>query len=335
MLGNQRNHSEGNPKRFMTFKTFLELVEIKTKIASIFPYIIGLLFSLSYFKTFNLGLSFLFLLAMLIFDMTVTAINNYQDFKKAKDEIYQKQENIIGKANLSPHFVRNLIIFMVVVSLCLGFLLAYFTGWLFLVLGGIVFFIGIFYTSGPIPLSRMPVGEIFSGGTMGFGIFAMVVLINSAEKPIFKLDLNFAANSFALSGDIMGAIAMVVSSLPLVFTIANIMLANNLRDLDTDIKNHRYTLVYYIGRKQGIQLFQLLMYSAYFFIILGFFIGIFEWPTLLTFLSFPIIQKNLKQHAAEVPAPHSFVYSLKNMVLFNSSYAVSLLLSLLWQAVTK
>lgn len=136
MLGNQRNHSEGNPKRFMTFKTFLELVEIKTKIASIFPYIIGLLFSLSYFKTFNLGLSFLFLLAMLIFDMTVTAINNYQDFKKAKDEIYQKQENIIGKANLSPHFVRNLIIFMVVVSLCLGFLLAYFTGWLFLVLGG-------------------------------------------------------------------------------------------------------------------------------------------------------------------------------------------------------
>ena len=53
------------------------------------------------------------------------------------------------------------------------------------------------------------------------------------------------------------------------------------------------------------------MYSAYFFIILGFFIGIFEWPTLLTFLSFPIIQKNLKQYAAEVPAPHSFVYSLK------------------------
>ena len=73
----------------MTFKTFLELVEIKTKIASIFPYIIGLLFSLSYFKTFNAGLSLLFLLAMLIFDMTVTAINNYQDFQKAKDEIYQ------------------------------------------------------------------------------------------------------------------------------------------------------------------------------------------------------------------------------------------------------
>ena len=29
----------------MSLKNFLELVEIKTKIASIFPYIIGLLFS--------------------------------------------------------------------------------------------------------------------------------------------------------------------------------------------------------------------------------------------------------------------------------------------------
>ncbi|MDM5145992.1 hypothetical protein ICE98_03129 [Lactococcus lactis] len=68
----------------MSLKNFLELVEIKTKIASIFPYIIGLLFSLSYFKILDLGLSLLFLIAMLLFDMTVTAINNYQDYKSQR-----------------------------------------------------------------------------------------------------------------------------------------------------------------------------------------------------------------------------------------------------------
>ena len=68
----------------MSLKSFLELVEIKTKIASIFPYLIGILFSISYFKILNLGLSLLFLVAMLLFDMTVTAINNYQDFKKSQ-----------------------------------------------------------------------------------------------------------------------------------------------------------------------------------------------------------------------------------------------------------
>ena len=305
----------------MSLKNFLELVEIKTKIASIFPYIIGLLFSLSYFKMINIGLSLLFLIAMLLFDMTVTAINNYQDFKKAKDEDYKKQENII--------------LFMLILSLFLGFLLAYFVGWLFFILGGIVFFIGVFYTYGPIPLSRMPLGEIFSGGTMGFGIFAMIILINSAQSPIFNLNLDFTNDSFSFTGSIFAAIAMIIASLPLIFTIANIMLANNLRDLDSDIKNHRYTLVYYIGRPNGIKLFQLLMYSSYLAIIIGFIFRIFEWPTLLSLLTFPIIRKNLKSHASQVPSPRSFVYSLRNMVLFNSAYAVSLFLSILWQYLSK
>ena len=128
---------------------------------------------------------------------------------------------------------------------------------------------------------------------------------------------------------------MIIASLPLIFTIANIMLANNLRDLDSDIKNHRYTLVYYIGRPNGIKLFQLLMYSSYLAIIIGFIFRIFEWPTLLSLLTFPIIRKNLKSHANQVPSPRSFVYSLRNMVLFNSAYAVSLFLSILWQYLSK
>ncbi len=33
--------------------------------------------------------------------------------------------------------------------------------------------------------------------------------------------------------------------------IAN-MLSNNICDLETDITNHRYTLVYYIGKKQAL-----------------------------------------------------------------------------------
>lgn len=76
----------------MSLKSFLELVEIKTKIASIFPYFIGILFSISYFKILDLGLSLLFLVAMLLFDMTVTAINNYHVTKMPKRN-YKKQEN--------------------------------------------------------------------------------------------------------------------------------------------------------------------------------------------------------------------------------------------------
>lgn len=33
----------------MTYRTFLELVEIRTKLASLFPFIMGVLFAMTYF----------------------------------------------------------------------------------------------------------------------------------------------------------------------------------------------------------------------------------------------------------------------------------------------
>ena len=47
-------------------------------------------------------------------------------------------------------------------------------------------------------------------------------------------------------------------SLPCIFTIANIMLANNICDLEDDIKNSRFTLPYYIGRKRAVILYNIL-----------------------------------------------------------------------------
>lgn len=50
-------------------------------------------------------------------------------------------------------------------------------------------------------------------------------------------------------------IEIIFMSIPLVTLIANIMLANNTCDLEEDIRNHRYTLVYYIGKKNALKLY--------------------------------------------------------------------------------
>lgn len=44
----------------MTISVFLKLVEIQTKLASLFPFLIGVLFSMVYFKAFNLGNTLIF-----------------------------------------------------------------------------------------------------------------------------------------------------------------------------------------------------------------------------------------------------------------------------------
>lgn len=313
----------------MTIRTFLEVVEIRTKIASVYPFLIGSLFSLSYFHQFQFGYTILFFVAMFLFDMTTTAINNYMDFEKAKSNDYKYQENVIGREHLDPVVIRNLIFGMLAITAGIGLILSWLTGWLLLVLGGVVCFIGVFYTFGPIPLSRMPLGELFSGVTMGLGIFVITVYVNTVQAPIFFLDFQWKTGVFALTGHFWQIIAIILAAAPLVFTIADIMLANNLRDLETDIKNHRYTLVYYIGRDQGILLFRLLMLACYLMILLGLTFGVFGWPQLLVFLTFPKIRKNLRAHRQSLPHPKSFGYAIKNMILFNSVYAATFVVQLI------
>lgn len=315
----------------MSLKVFLQVVEIQTKLASLFPFAVGVLFSLAYFQQVQLGYTLLFFIGMITFDMATTAINNYMDFKKAKSEVYKYEENIIGSSNIAPKLVRNMIFGMIIFTAAIGIFLTIKTGWLFLVMGGICCFIGIFYTFGPIPLSRMPLGEMFSGFTMGLGIFVMTIYLNVLQDRPFYLLLDFTKGHFALTGSLWAVLAIVWASLPMVFTIANIMLANNLRDLDTDIENHRYTLVYYIGRKQGVALFQLLMLACYAIVLIGLLFGVYRWPILFVFLSFPTVWKNVQLFKTESPHPKSFGYSIKNLIAFNGSYLLGLMITIIFE----
>lgn len=313
----------------MSLAVFLEVVEIRTKVASIFPFIMGILFSLVYFHEFHPLNTVIFFVGMILFDLTTTSINNYMDFKKAKSKVYKYEQNVIGREKIPETLVRNMIFGMLALTLLIGLYLTWMTGWLLLLMGLVVCFIGVFYTFGPVPLSRMPLGEVFSGVTMGLGIFAITIYLNTVTQKVFYLDIDFATGTFGLVGHLWAVCAIVLASLPLVFTIANIMLANNLRDLETDIENHRYTLVYYIGRTNGIHLFQGLMLASYGAILIGFLFGLYQWPILLVFLTLPKIRQNLKEHQASLPHPRSFGYSIKNMILFNSSYALGLILCLI------
>ena len=312
----------------MTISVFFKLVEIQTKLASIFPFLMGVLFSLTYFNAFNAANTVIFFCGMLVFDMTTTAINNFMDYKKAKDETYKYQVNIVGQAGLQEKHVTALILTMLAFSAVIGAVLVYRTGWMMLILGGLCCLIGVFYTFGPVPLSRMPLGEIFSGGTMGLGIFLITIYVNVAEQTL--LSLTFTKDQFMLQGNIWDLVAVCWASLPLVFTIANIMLANNLCDLAEDIGNHRYTLPYYIGKDTGIKLFNVLMYGSYVTILVGLVFRIYPWTILLVFLTLPLIYRNTQAFNAKQVKAETFSVSLKNLVLFNSAQILGLALSLIF-----
>ena len=315
----------------MTRKSFFDLVEIRTKLASLFPFMIAVLFTNTYFHSFHWGKTLFFFFGMLAFDMATTAINNYMDFRKAHSEEYKYQENVIGKDQLSERTVVMIIFGLIGFSAIVGITLAIQTGWLLLLMGCACCFIGVFYTFGPIPLSRMPLGEVFSGVTMGLGIFAITIYLNTYDKKLFFMELDL--QHFAITGSTTAALAVVWASIPLIATIANIMLANNLCDLEQDIENHRYTLPFYLGKENAVILFNLLMYSSYVTIVIGLIAGIYQWPILLTFLSLVKVYPQTKVFTEKQIKSKTFVMSIKNLVAFNSSYALGLVLTLVWQLI--
>ena len=162
-------------------KDIIELVELRTKIASVIPFIVGLLYSIWTFRNFNAVNMVLFFIGMVCFDMATTVMNNLMDYVKAKNETYRQEENIIGTSSLTIKQAEMIFGSLVGVATIIGIILVLRTNIILLFVGALCFVIGIFYTFGSIPISRMPLGEVLSGVTMGFGIFWIVIFLNSPE----------------------------------------------------------------------------------------------------------------------------------------------------------
>lgn len=316
----------------VSIKTFLKLVEIQTKIASIFPFFMGVLFTLYRFGEIKIINTLIFFVAMLLFDLTTTTINNYMDFKKATDQHnydYRKQSNVIGQENIPEKNVVTLIFVMLTIATLLGLVLVVRTNLLLLFVGMLCFGIGVFYTFGPVPLSRMPLGEIFSGVTMGFGIFFISMYVNIYDLSV--LTFNIQDGFFLLKGNITELLVMLLVSLPGIFTIANLMMANNICDLDEDILNHRYTLPYYIGKQTAVKLFNLLYILSFVSIVAAVFIGVFHPVMLVSLVAIVPVAKNLKIFNQKQVKSETFVLSVKNLIIVNSIECFVLLVSLFFK----
>lgn len=306
----------------MSISSFLKLVEIQTKVASMIPFFIGTMFALYRYHSFNIENFIIMLISLLSFDMATTAINNYYDYKKAtrtKDDSYRKT-NVIGRDNLKEGTVVGVIITLVLIAIVFGTILTIKTDVVVLLIGAVSFATGILYTFGPIPLSRMPLGEIFSGFFMGFIILFLSIYIHIFDSNIIVL--GFQGGILSLSVDIVEVMYIFLISIPAVGGIANIMLANNTCDLEEDIINKRYTLPYYIGRKAALSLFKGLYYIGYLAIIAMVILRIAPVAVLLVLLTIIPVKKHIDMFYAKQVKSETFVLGVKNFLIMSGTLLI-------------
>lgn len=300
----------------MNFKIFAELIELKAKTASVFPFLLGLGYSLYHYHTANLLPLLIYFVAMFFFNCFVDIWDNYNDYHNAVDtHDYKQNTNIIGREQLSLGLIKGLLAFFFFASLILGLIVASLTGWAVFWLGLICYAVGVFYAGGPKPLSTLPVGEPLSGLTMGYLIFLICIYINSFGQFVWSWE------TIATS---------LLIALPNVLLIANLMLANNTCDLEEDESNHRYTIVHYIGKKAALLWWKSTIVLSFLAIILAVLLKILSPVMLLILLISPLMIKFAKPYLAKQVKRETFICSVKILMIFQLVQVLLLFISLIF-----
>lgn len=170
------------------------------------------------------------LLGVMLLQTAANLVNEYADFRKGAEELKQAgQSMVIKKQILTPGEVLAGAVIAVVAGCGIGlFMLAQSGPWLWLIgVGGVV--VAITYTAGPFPLAYNGLGELAAGIFMG----PMIVL-----GAYYVMDPAISLEKAAM---------LAAQSLPVMFMVANILHANNIRDMDADRAVGKRTLAVRFG----------------------------------------------------------------------------------------
>jgi len=294
---------------------FFNYIEIKTKITSTFTFLLTIGFLLYQGREILWGKTMLFFAGMFFFDLTTTAINNYIDSKNNGQVLTFKRKTAL-----------LIIYFLFAVSTALGIYLACITDLVVLVVGGICFLCGVFYTYGPLPISRMPLGEAVSGFFYGIAIPFILMYINSPEGAFLNYSLSLETVSLSLQ--VVPILTLLLFAVTPFAVTANIMLANNICDLEKDILVKRHTLPYYIG-KMALPLFAGFYYLTYFSMILMVLFKLLPPIVLISILTLIPVQKNIRLFYQKQDKATTFNVSIMNFILIMGTDTIAIFLAVI------
>ena len=162
---------------------------------------------------------------------------------------------------------------------------------------------------------------------MGLGIPFITYYINVFDKNV--LNLSLINNSLTISFDVYQIAGILLVSMPAIFCVANIMLANNICDMEDDLPNKRYTLPIVVGKEKAITLLKILFSLAYVAIVGAVVLRALPLYSLLTLLTIIPLAKNVKAFVANPTKKDTFGAIVGSFVMINVALALTIGLGVL------
>ncbi len=230
--------------------------------------------------------------------------NDYFDFKKGADTHERLGPLRVTQAGLlSETAVRNAMIGTFALSAVVGSYLVAVGGWPIAVIGVLSILSGVAYTGGPFPLGYNGLGDVFV--FIFFGIVAVT-------------------GTYWVQALTWSNVALL-SAVPVGLLSVAILIVNNYRDIDTDVKAGKRTLAVRMGRKPTQVQYGVTLLVAYCVPVFQYITGYSEW-ILLPLLTIPIAIIRIREFLTRSGKDLNPVLenTAKLLVIFGALYTVAL-----------
>jgi 1,4-dihydroxy-2-naphthoate octaprenyltransferase len=233
--------------------------------ASIIPVLVGTAIAAQ--DEFHPLLFVLALIGSVAIHAGTNLVNDYFDHVKGTDSAESLgPSGVIQRGILSARAVLAGGIVAFAAGAAVGLIITAMTGWPVLALGVASVLAGYFYTASPFSLAYRGLGEVVVFVFMGPVIVVGAYYVQTQA---------WAWEPF-------------VASVPVGLLVAAILHANNIRDIEGDRRNHKWTLAALAGRPLADYEYVALMLGGYAVIVAMTIAGAAPWPVLVTLLSLPL-----------------------------------------------
>ena len=204
----------------------------KTLPAAVCPVLVGSALAVQA-HGFQATPALLCLLFALLIQIGTNFANDYYDFLKGADtEERQGPKRMTASGLISLKNMRRMTAMVFLLAFVVGLALVPYGGWWLLGVGVVSIALGYGYTAGPFPLAYLGLGEIFVMIFFGWVAVGCTYLVQAGGTDGVVL----------LAGTAVGALS------------TNLLVINNHRDVETDIKANKRTLAVRFGR--GVSAFE-------------------------------------------------------------------------------
>ena len=287
-------------------RIWMEAARLRTLPAAIIPVMVGTALAAAH-GTANYPSAVICLLFALLVQIGTNYANDYYDFIQGADTAARVgPRRAVAAGLIAPGAMRRAMWFVFAAAFLVGLLLIRAGGWMLLPVGVVSILCGIAYTGGPYPLGYNGLGDLFV-----FLFFGLVAV-----------DTTFYVQAGHIAGDVTSCAAAVG------LLAANILVANNYRDVETDTVAGKKTLVVRFGRRFAVwqyalsALFALLSPPA--LLLTG-----YHWPVLLPLVLAPQAFR-LTHRLARSTEPVEQIALLGATAKFLAAFGVLLSVGVIW-----